>query len=216
MARDGTDAPTERHGLSRATHRPMLGPFSELILASTSSARRALMTGLGLPFRVVPPQVDEAVPEATPVPHAVAMLAERKARAVWAEHPTALVIGSDQLVSLGGKALGKPADAAAAAAQLRSLRGRAHEIVTGLCVVGPGYLATEVDVARLTVLDLTEEELAGYVATGEWEGCAGGYRVEGRGQAIFARIDGDRAAIQGLPMQRLTRLLREAGVPFFS
>jgi len=58
--------------------------------------------------------------------------------------------------------------------------------------------------------------VAGYVATGEWQGCAGGYRVEGRGQAIFARIDGDRAAIQGLPMQRLVRALREAGVRFFT
>ena len=74
---------------------------------------------------------------------------------------------------------------------------------------------TEVDTARLTVLPLSDAELDGYVATGEWQGCAGAYRVEGRGQAIFQRIDGDRAAIQGLPMQRLVRVLREAGVRFF-
>lgn len=197
-------------------HPFLAGLYSELLLASTSSARRALMDGLGVPYRAVAPEVDEVVPDGTPVTHAVALLAERKARAVEAKHPGALVIGSDQLVSLDGRALGKPADAAAARKQLAALRGRTHDIYTALCVVGPGFLVNEVDVARLTVARLTDDEVAGYVATGEWQGCAGGYRVEGKGQAIFARIDGDRSAIQGLPMQRLVRVLREAGVRFFA
>jgi septum formation protein len=111
--------------------------------------------------------------------------------------------------------LGKPASAREAHTQLALLRGQQHEILTGVCVVGPGYLATEVDVARLTVADLSDDEVAAYVALGEWQGCAGGYRVEGRGQALFARIEGDRTAVQGLPMQRVVRLLREAGVKFF-
>ncbi|MDP1827441.1 MAG: Maf family protein [Archangium sp.] len=192
-----------------------LGPFEELVLASTSSARRALLDGLGLPFRVVAPEVSEEVVAGTPPQHAVAMLAERKARAVYARFPRALVIGSDQLVSLLGQTLGKPEDTAAARAQLGSLRGKTHDIFTGLCVVGAGFVVTEVDSARLTVLPLSDQELDGYVATGEWKGCAGGYRVEARGQAIFQRIEGDRSAIQGLPMQRLTRMLREAGVQFY-
>jgi septum formation protein len=193
----------------------MLGPFEELVLASTSPARRALLEGLGLPFRVVAPEVNEDVVAGTPPQHAVALLAERKARAVYSRFPRALVIGSDQLDSLHGQMLGKPADEQAARAQLGSLRGKTHEIHTGLTVVGPGFVVTEVDTAKLTVLPLSEEELDGYVRTGEWKGCAGGYRVEARGQAIFQRIEGDRAAIQGLPMQRLTRMLREAGVHFF-
>lgn len=192
-----------------------LGPFEELVLASTSSARRALLDGLGLPFRVVAPEVSEDVVAGTPPQHAVAMLAERKARAVYSRFPRALVIGSDQLVALLGQTLGKPEDAKAARAQLGSLRGKTHEIHTGLCVVGAGFVETEVDTAKLTVLPLSDQEVDGYVATGEWKGCAGGYRVEARGQAIFQRIEGDRAAIQGLPMQRLTRMLREAGVQFF-
>ncbi len=192
-----------------------LGAYDELVLASTSTARRALMEGLGLPFRIVAPGVEEVVPPGMSPQRAVAMLAERKARAVAARFPRALVIGSDQLVSLDGHALGKAPDAAAARAQLSSLRGRTHDIFTGVCVVGPGFVETEVDDAKLTVLPLSDAELDGYVATGEWQGCAGGYRVEGRGQAIFQRIEGDRSAIQGLPMQRLTRLLREAGVQFF-
>ncbi len=173
------------------------------------------MEGLGLPFRAVPPEVGEEVVEGTPPQHAVAILAERKARAVYSNFPGALVIGSDQLVSLAGQTLGKPEDAKAARKQLETLRGKTHDIFTGLCVVGPGFLVTEVDTAKLTVLPLSDEEVSGYVSTGEWKGCAGGYRVEGRGQAIFQRIDGDRAAIQGLPMQRLTRILREAGIPLF-
>lgn len=191
------------------------GPFDELVLASTSSARRALMEGLGLPFRAVAPEVDEVVAPGTPASHAVALLAERKARAVYARFPRALIIGSDHLVSLQGQPLGKPPDAAAARAQLASLRGKTHDIFTGVSIIGPGFVVTEVDSARLTVLPLTDAEVEGYVATGEWQGCAGGYRVEGRGQAIFQRIEGDRSAIQGLPMQRVTRILREAGVQFF-
>jgi septum formation protein len=201
--------------LDGRVHPFLAGLYSELLLASTSSARKALMDGLGLPYRAVAPEVDEVVPEGTPPAHAVALLAERKARAVLARHPGALVIGADQLVSLDGRALGKPPDAQAARAQLSAMRGRTHEILTAVCVAGPAFLVTEVDAARLTVLPLTDDEVTGYVATGEWQGCAGGYRVEGRGQALFARIDGDRAAIQGLPMQRLLRILREAGVRFF-
>jgi septum formation protein len=173
------------------------------------------MDGLGLPYRAVAPEVSEDVAEGTPAQHAVAMLAERKARAVYARHPEALVLGADQLVAHAGRTLGKPKDADAAFRQLQSLKGKTHEIVTGVCVVGPAYLSNEVDVARLTVLPLTDEEAQAYVATGEWEGCAGGYRIEGRGQALFSRIDGDRTAIQGLPMQRVIRLLREAQVQFF-
>jgi len=189
--------------------------YDQLILASTSSARRALMNGLGLPYVVEAPGVDEVVPPGTPPQHAVALLAERKARAVFSKKPRGLIIGSDQLGSINGKALGKAANAAEAREQLASLRGKTHELFTGVCVIANGFVVTEVDVARLTVWPLTDAELDGYVATGEWEGCAGSYRIEGRGQALFSRIDGDRTAIQGLPMQRVTRILREAGVEFF-
>lgn len=192
-----------------------LGPFEELLLASTSSARRALLEGLGVPFRTVAPEVTEEVPKDTPPHRTVAVLAERKARAVYARFPRALVIGSDQLVSLTGQPLGKPEDRAAARRQLAALRGRTHDVFTGLCVVGAGFVETEVDSAKLTVLPLSDEELDAYVASDEWMGCAGGYRVEARGQALFQRIEGDRAAVQGLPMLRLTRLLREAGVSIF-
>lgn len=191
------------------------GRYSELLLASTSPARESLLKGLGLPFRVVPPDVDEYISADTPPAHAVAILAEKKARAVLTKNPTALVIGADQLVSFGGQAMGKAPDEATARRQLRSLRGKTHEILTGLCIVGLGFILNEVDAARMTVLPLSDAEVDGYLATGEWKGCAGGYRIEGIGQTIFSRIDGDRTSIQGLPMQRVARALREAGLRFF-
>lgn len=191
------------------------GLFSELVLASTSPARRALLTSLGVPFRAESPGVDEHVSPGTATRAAVAMLAERKARAVLARWPQALVIGADQLIDLDGRALGKPADARAARAQLKALSGRSHEILTGLCVVGPGYFSCEVDAAKLKLFELNDAELERYVSLGEWEGCAGGYRVEGRGAALFSSIEGDRTSVQGLPLPLLVRLLREAGVTFF-
>lgn len=190
----------------------LAGRYGELVLASTSAGRKALLEGLGQPFRCEAPGVDEDVPVGTAPREAVAILAERKARAVAGRWPLALVVGSDQLVALDGVPLGKPPNAVAARKQLSSLSGRTHEVVTGVALVGPGFFACEVDVARMKVWALTGDELDAYVATGEWQGCAGGYRVEARGQALFEAIDGDRAGVVGLPMQRLVRLLREAGV----
>ena len=186
-----------------------------VVLASTSGARRALMGALGIAYEAVSPGVGEEVPHGTSARDAVAMLAERKARAVFQRHPDALVIGADQLVALEGRVLGKPADRAEARAQLSSMLGRTHEIMTGVCVLGPGFDERVVDVARLRVYPLGADELERYLDLGEWEGCAGGYRVEGAGQALFEGIDGDRTSIQGLPMLQVVRLLRRAGVSFF-
>lgn len=190
--------------------------FSELLLASTSSARRALMDSLGVPYRAVAPGVDEQVPDGTGAHEAVAILAERKARAVSMKHPDALVIGSDQLVSIEGEALGKPEDRTRARAQLKQLSGREHEIVTGICLIGPGVRELHVEVTRMRLYTLGDEELERYLDLGEWQGCAGAYRVEGAGQALFSEIDGDRTNVQGLPMLTLVRLLRSVGWQFFA
>jgi len=188
---------------------------TRLLLASTSPARRALMDALGVPYQAEAPGVDEQVPPGTPVEQATAMLARRKAEAVARANPDALVLGADQLVELDGDALGKPPDEASALRQLQALSGRSHRIVTGVCLLGPaaGVDLREVDVVVMTLFPLPEEELRRYVATGEWRGCAGGYRVEGRGQALFQDIQGDRTSVQGLPMLRVVRMLRRAGAP---
>lgn len=189
-----------------------LGRYEALVLASTSAARQALLRGLGLPFACEAPGVDESAATGLSPAQLAAVLAERKARAVAQRRPRALVIGSDQVVAAGGAALGKPADASAARAQLAALSGTRHALHTAVCVMGPGFFALEVDTVTVTAFPLSPAELDAYVATGEWQGCAGGYRIEGRGQALFSHVDGDRTSVQGLPMLRVVRLLREAGV----
>ena len=187
-----------------------------LFLASTSLARQRLLAALGIPFQTLAPGVDESLSVGTPVELAVRTLAERKARAVAALHPEALVLGADQLGEMKGLLLGKPATRDAARAQLRALAGRSHRLLTAVCLAGGGREETVVEEARLTLFPLSDAELEAYLDTAEWEGCAGGYRVEGRGQALFERIEGDRTSIEGLPMQVVVRLLRSRGVPLFA
>ncbi len=184
-----------------------------LVLASTSPARRALLGTLGLPFLAVAPGVDESFPTGMSVEEAVRTLALRKARAVAVRYPEALVLGADQLGEVEGRLLGKPANRDEARAQLRALAGRTHRLHTAVCLVDDGEEETAQEEASLTLFPLSEAELEAYLDTQEWEGCAGSYRVEGRGQALMERIAGDRTAVQGLPMQAVVRLLRGRGVP---
>ena len=187
-----------------------------LILASTSSARRTLMDTLGMPYRSVPPGVDEDVSPTLSAREAVQVLAARKARAVHARFPEAWVIGSDQLVQAGSEVLTKPENRDEARRQLQKLLGTTHEICTGVCLLGPGgHVSEAVEVARPTFYAISPEELERYLDLGEWEGCCGSYRIDAAGQALFERLEGDRTNVQGLPMLTVVRLLREAGFPFF-
>ena len=187
----------------------------ELYLASTSPARRALMDALGVAYRTEAPGVDETVDAALPASEAVALLAKKKAEAVRSRHPEALVLGADQLGWFEGRKLGKPKDREAARAQLSALSGRSHSLVTGVCLLGPGREFCEVDEVRLSLYPLGDDELERYLDTGEWEGCAGSYRVEARGQALMAAVEGDRTSVMGLPMVRVVSMLRRAGFPLF-
>lgn len=184
-----------------------------LLLASTSPARRALLDALGVPYRAESPGVDETVRPGLSAKEAVAELAERKAQAVHRRHPEAFVLGADQLGWFEEERLGKPKDREAAARQLARLAGRTHELWTGVCLLGPTHREVVVDVARITLYPLSPEELSRYLDSGEWEGCAGSYRVEGRGQALMSGIEGDRTSIQGLPMLPVVAMLRRAGFP---
>jgi septum formation protein len=186
-----------------------------LILASTSPARRALMDGLGVPYTAESPGVEETVAPGLTAQAAVAQLAERKAEAVRARHPDAWVLGGDQLGWFEGERLGKPVDRSAADRQLARLSGRTHELWTGICLLGPHHREVTVDVARLTLYPLSLEERARYLDTGEWEGCAGSYRIEGKGQALMSALEGDRTSVQGLPMLQVVALLRRAGFALF-
>lgn len=187
-----------------------------LVLASTSCARRALFDQVGLAYEAVSPGTAEPLERlADPVAQARAFALE-KALAVAARRPEAVVVGADQLLAFEGEAWGKPEDEAQALSQLSRLCGRTHALVTAVAVVAPGREAWVAhEESRLTVRALDEAERRAYVATGEWRGCAGGYRLEGRGLALFERIEGDHTNILGLPMPLLLTRLRALGIPLF-
>lgn len=186
-----------------------------IVLASTSPARQALLSQVGLDFEAIAPGVEEHLNPALPAVEQARSLAVQKARAVAAREKDALVIGADQVMATPFGAFGKPATEAEALEHLRRLSGGTHSLITGVALIGPSGEWVGSEETRLTVRDLTEQELAAYVASGEWKGCAGGYRVEGRGLALFEKIEGDWTNVLGLPMPLLLGKLRERGVPLF-
>lgn len=187
-----------------------------LVLASTSPYRRTLLERLGIPFRVRPPQVDEETlkaEEGALPPEILAMrLAGAKAWSLAAEEAQATIVACDQLVSLDGVPLGKPGTPQAARDQLARLAGQTHELVTALAVWRRGELHEHLDVTRLTMRPLEKAEIARYVQADQPLDCAGSYKIEARGIALFERIEtGDHSAIIGLPLIALTTILRRLG-----
>jgi nucleoside triphosphate pyrophosphatase len=184
-------------------------PAPPLILASTSPQRRAILEQLGVPFSVVPPVYEEHDP---PGADPVALVREHavgKARSVAGEAGERPVLGVDTAVVLDGRVYGKASDAGEAEAMLEALGGRTHVVVSGLCLVTPGWEEVAHDETRVAFRPLTARDLAAYVATGEWEGRAGAYAIQGRGAALVERIEGDYLNVVGLPAARLVRLLVE-------
>lgn len=187
----------------------------ELILASTSPYRRALLERLGVPFRCIAPGVDEVAAAAgLSEPEAVVRArAKAKAMAVARTHPFAIVIGSDQVCVLGDAILDKPGTAAAAVQQLLRLHGREHRLLTAVVVAYRAQTDWFVDQTRLRMAYLTEPQIERYVAADQPLDCAGSYKIESRGIALFEAIHThDHTAIIGLPMLRLCRVLRELGL----
>ena len=119
------------------------------------------------------------------------------------------MLGVDTAVVLGDDVFGKPADAGEAERMLEALGGRTHAVVSGLCLLTPGWELVEDDTTSVTFRELTPRDLAAYVATGEWEGRAGGYAIQGRGAALVERIEGDYLNVVGLPAALLVRILAE-------
>ncbi|HEX6810020.1 MAG TPA: Maf family protein [Planctomycetota bacterium] len=186
-----------------------------LVLASTSSYRRRLLERLRLPFTAEAPGVDEAaVKRSLRDPEAVVRdLARRKALAVAARHPEAIVIGSDQCASIDGDILDKPGTDLAAIAQLQRLQGREHELLTATALTHRGTLVEFLDRTRLRMRSLTAAEIERYVAAEQPLDCAGSYRIESLGIALFEHIEcEDQTAIVGLPLRRLCEELRKLGV----
>ena len=186
-----------------------------LILASTSPFRRELLTRLELPFTVAAPNVDETrLPEET-APALVARLAEAKAAAVARQQSVALIIGSDQVAVLDGAIIGKPGDHQRAAAQLQQASGRTVVFHTGLCLLdsASGRRQIAVEEFRVIFRALTPAMIEAYLLRERPYQCAGSFKSEGLGIALFERLEGaDPTSLIGLPLIRLTRMLEAAGV----
>ncbi|MNX83406.1 Maf-like protein YceF [compost metagenome] len=189
-----------------------------LILGSSSPYRRELLARLRIPFDVAVPDIDET-PLAGEAPEATALrLSRRKAEAIAARHPGALVIGSDQVCTLDDAQIGKPGSHEKALAQLQQMRGRTVTFHSALCLLdsrtGEAQLA---DVqTRATFRDLSDAELDAYLRLETPYDCAGSAKAEGLGIALLARVESDDpTALIGLPLIALTGMLRAAGYPFF-
>jgi septum formation protein len=191
-----------------------------IVLASGSSARRAMLEQAGVSFTVDVAAVDEdAVKQALRVEtdspaHAAEALAELKAVRVSARHPGAIVIGADQMLDCDGRWFDKPADPAEARAQLQALRKRRHRLTSAVVAVRDGRrLWHHTEAAWLTMRDFTDAFLDGYLAEigAEVLSSVGAYQLEGRGAQLFLAVEGDFFTILGLPLLALLDFLRENG-----
>jgi septum formation protein len=189
-----------------------------LVLASQSKVRRAVLEAAGIPVEARPAHLDERAIEqqvTSGKPGDVALtLAREKARTVAAMSEARLVVGCDQTLALGERRFSKPADRAAARAQLLALRGKTHELHSGIAVVRGGSLAFgHVAVARMTMRDFSEDFLEAYLdeAGTNVTASVGAYQLERTGIHLFERIEGDHFTILGLPLLPLLDYLRREG-----
>jgi septum formation protein len=191
-----------------------MGAMAKIVLASTSRYRRETLSRLGLPFEVYTPDVDEATEgRAVADPYArAAHLADLKALSGARLHDAVTLIGGDQLVVSEGEFFGKPLTAEAAVQQLSALSGRCHEVVTALSVWHRGTLYRHTDVTRLRMRALAPEEIRRYVERDAPFDCAGSYRIETLGIALFDEYETqDPTALSGIPLIALARILRHLG-----
>ena len=190
-------------------------PTLPLILASTSRYRRELLGRLRLPFEIVAPEVDETPLAGEAPPALAARLALAKARAVAAQRPDAVVIGSDQVADLDGQAIGKPGTHERATAQLRLMRGRQVIFQTAVAVVhgATGYARVLLAPVTVRFRMLRDDEIERYLLLEQPYDCAGSAKSETLGIALLDAIDSDDpTALVGLPLIRTCQLLREAGL----
>lgn len=187
--------------------------MTQIIRLASQSPRRAQLLGqMGIPFCVVPADVDEQV-TGTPAKQ-VRTLAQRKAQAAAQTLKDGWVLAADTLVFLDGQPLGKPKDANDARRMLCALSGRTHEVLTGMCLLnaGTGDLFVRDDGAQVVFDSMTDDDIASYIATGEPMDKAGAYGIQGAGGMYIKGISGDYYAVVGLSLAGLRTLLVQAGL----
>lgn len=188
-----------------------------LYLASRSPRRSELLARLGVVFGVLEVQVREQRAPGEPPADYVRRVAREKAGAGLLEvvgASEAVVMGSDTEVVLGDEVFGKPRDAADAAAMLRRLSGRTHQVLSSVWLVAADREVQAMSVSDVTFADLDDSQIAAYVATGECEGKAGAYAIQGIAEAFVSRLSGSHSGVMGLPLHETATLLAQFGFPF--
>jgi septum formation protein len=180
-----------------------------LVLASASPRRRELLARFGIPFEVAPSDVDEEALTVADPYRTAEDLARAKARAIATLRPEAFVIGADTVVALpegtGFRQFSKPVDAADAHRILRALSGHTHRVITGVACIGPDGEETFHDETWVTFRDLSDVEIAAYVATGEPRDKAGAYGCQGGARDFIVAMEGSFSNVMGLPLERLAQ-----------
>ena len=185
-----------------------------LILASASPRRQELLGFYGIPFEVIPSGAEEDASGSGE--EQVRQLARRKCEDVAARYPDRMVLAADTLVCVDNAVLGKPADAEDALRMLKLLSGREHQVHTGVCLYCPdGRYMEQVATTSVTFLPVGEELLRRYIATGEPMDKAGAYAIQGRAGALIASITGSPTNVIGLPLEVLTEIFQQLGLPLF-
>lgn len=184
---------------------------TQIILASTSPRRSELLTNLGITFEVLPSNAPEDFEDGMDVCNVVKMLAERKASVIADEHPGALIIAADTVVSFENKILGKPASDEEAFETLKSLSGQTHQVISGVALIGRNLKIFEIFavVTDVTFSDFDEKVIRDYIKTGEPLDKAGGYGIQSKGAVLVQRINGSYHNVVGLPVFELAEALRK-------
>jgi septum formation protein len=178
-----------------------------LILASQSPRRAELLRAAGIAFEASPADVDESVRDGENPEQYVRRLAVEKAEAGARRHPGRVVLGADTTVVFDGEIMAKPEDEADATRMLRALSGRTHQVITGVALAGPAGTRQAAAFTDVSMREMTDEEIARYIATGEPMDKAGAYGIQGRAAAFVTRVDGSYTNVVGLPVALVCRLL---------
>lgn len=186
-----------------------------LHLASRSPRRADLLARLGLDFGVIDLDIPECQGADEAASEYVRRVAREKAGAGLLEVvavPNAVVLGADTEVILDGRVFGKPANAGDAADMLRTLAGRTHEVITAVSLVSAGREAQAVSNSQVRVAAMADADIAAYIASGEWDGKAGAYAIQGRFQAHIEHLSGSYSGVMGLPLFETSQLLKQFGL----
>ncbi|QQQ19055.1 septum formation inhibitor Maf [Brevundimonas vitis] len=184
----------------------------ELVLASSSPRRIELLAQVGIvPDQIDPADIDETPQKSETLARLAERLARTKAQVVAERHSDACIVAADTVVSVGRRLLEKAADEAEATRFLRLLSGRNHRVHTAVAVAHAGRLTARVVETRVAFKTLSDAEIAGYVASGDWRGKAGGYGIQGPAGAFVRRIVGSHPAVMGLPLYETVNLLAGVG-----